>query len=104
MAHLPYIPPIPAWGEPLPAPEPEQEFTVADGLEWLGLPQRIYTWSNEYLAGRHGNPIRSALLAARDAQGTDVTPEQVLSDFGIDPEDPKQAVLDYEKRMKGFDA
>ncbi len=79
------------------------EFTVADGLAWLGIEMTDYLKSAELLKGRHGNPIQSALLDARRAQGTDVTADQVLARYGIDPEDPLAAVRDYDQRRARYD-
>jgi hypothetical protein len=82
----------------------EQEFTVRDGLAWLGIPLADYEKSWEILAGRHGNPLGAALLDARDAQGTATTPESVLAKYGIDPADPLAAVRRFDKQRARFDA
>ena len=81
-----------------------EEFTVADALNWLGITPDIYEQSWEILKGRHGNPIMSALLDARKAQGTDTTPEQVLARYGIDPTDPLAAVRTYDRQRARFDS
>ena len=80
------------------------EFTVADGLAWLGITPDVYEKSWEILEGRHVNPIMSALLDARKAQGTDTTPEQVLARHGIDPTDPLAAVRRYDRDRARFDS
>lgn len=80
------------------------EFTVRDGLAWLGISWENYERSAEILRGRHGNPIESALLDARKAQGTDTTPDQVLAQYGIDATDPLAAVRAYDRSQRRFDA
>lgn len=80
------------------------EFSVRDGLAWLGISWEDYEKSSKLLAGRHGNPIGAALLDARDAQGTDITPEVVLAKHGIDPADPLAAVGRYDKQRGRYDA
>jgi hypothetical protein len=80
-----------------------EEFTVPDGLAWLGISQADYEKSWEILAGRHGNPINSALLDARAAQGTDTTAVEILARHGIDPADPLVAVRAYDKNRAKFD-
>jgi hypothetical protein len=79
------------------------EFSVRDGLTWLGISWEDYEKSSKILAGRHGNPIGAALLDARDAQGTDTTAEAVLAKHGIDPADPLAAVRRYDKQRGKFD-
>jgi hypothetical protein len=88
---------------PAAAASPE-EFTVRDALTWLGIPWEIYVKSEEILSGRHGSPIRSALLDARRARGTDTTAAQILAQHGIDPADPLAAVRAYDKGRRTFDA
>lgn len=80
------------------------EFTVPDGLAWLGIDMATYQRSWDILQGRHGNPIMFALLEARDAQGTDTTAAQVLAKYGIDPSSPLDAVRAYDKNQSRFDA
>lgn len=80
------------------------EFTVRDALAWLGISWEDYEKSTEILKGRHGNPIQTALLQARSAQGTDVTPAAVLATCGIDPADPLAAVRRFDKGRKRYDA
>jgi len=80
------------------------EFTVPDGLRWLGITMADYERSWIILAGRHGNPIMAALLDARAAQGTDVTPADILARHGIDPIDPLAAVRAYDVARQRFDA
>lgn len=80
------------------------EFTVRDGLIWLGISYETYEESAKILAGRHGNPIGSALLDARSAQGTDITPAEVLARHGIDPADPLAAVRAYNRERTRFDS
>ncbi len=75
-----------------------ETFTPLDALAWLGISEEAYRESGRILAGRHGNPIASALLAAREAQGTDMTPEMVLARYDIDPADPLVAVRAYDRR------
>lgn len=79
------------------------EFTVRDGLAWLGIDWDTYEKSAKILAGRHGNPIQFALLDARKAQGTDTTPAEVLAKHGIDPADPLAAVRAYDRGRARFD-
>lgn len=81
-------------------------FTVPDGLAWLGITPETYERSWEILRGRHGNPIASALLDARDVHlgKLDATPEQVLAKYGIDPADPLKAVRAYDKSQQRYDA
>jgi hypothetical protein len=81
-----------------------KEFTVRDGLAWLGITMADYEKSMEILRGRHGNPINSALLDARKAQGTDTTAAQVLARYGIDPTDPLAAVRTFDKSRSSFDS
>lgn len=81
-----------------------ESFTVRDGLAWLGITWETYEQSAKILAGRHGNPIGSALLDARSAQGTDIAPDEVLARHGIDPSDPPAAVRSYNKRQERYDA
>lgn len=81
----------------------DNEFTVRAGLEWLGISIETYEKSCEILAGRHGNPIGSALLDARDAQGSEVIAADVLAQHGIDPEDPLAAVRVYDRRRSRRD-
>jgi hypothetical protein len=80
-----------------------REFTVPDGLVWLGIDPAVYERSRVILRGRHGNPIESALLAARRAQNTDTTPAQVLAAHNIDPADPLIAVRAYDRDRSRFD-
>jgi len=80
------------------------EFTVVDGLAWLGISMETLEQSNDMLRGRHGNPIGSALLDAREAQGTDTTAAEVLARHNIDPADPLAAVRAYDRRRAQFDA
>lgn len=84
-------------------PEPSRKFTVAEGLAWLGISQAQYDESCRILRGRHGNPIQSALLDARDAQGTTVTPEQVLGRHGINLQDPIDAVRRFDRARARYD-
>lgn len=79
------------------------DFTVRDAVAWLGIPFDVYLESGEILKGRHGNPLMSAVLAAREAQGTDITPAQVLARFGIDPAEPLAAVRRYDKDRSRYD-
>lgn len=84
--------------------EGREEFTVHDGLAWLGISLTDYERSIEILKDRHGNPIQSALLDARQAQGTDTTPAEVLTRHDIDPDDPLAAVHAYDRQRSRFDA
>lgn len=80
------------------------EFTVRDGLDWLGISFADYEKSFTILKGRHGNPLGAALLDAREAQGTATTPEAVLTKHGIDPADPLVAVRRFDKARSRYDA
>jgi hypothetical protein len=106
--NIPYIPRIDpavaAQSDVQDDPPVAAGFTVRDGLDWLGISLADYTTSVQILRGRHGNPIMSALLAARDAQGTDTTPAQVLARFGIDPDDPLAAVRAFDHHRAQYDA
>lgn len=82
----------------------DEGFTVRDALHWLGIPFETYERSAKILAGRHGNPIESALLDARAAQGTDTTPAEVLARHGIDPADPLAAVRAHDRRRAAVDS
>lgn len=75
-----------------------KKFTVQDGLAWLGISMEIYLESEHILRGRHGNPIIRALTDARDAQGTETTPEQVLTRQGIHLADPLAAVRAFARQ------
>lgn len=83
---------------------PAGEFTVPDAAAWLGIDWADYLTSGEILKGRHGNPLASAMLDARAAQGTTTTPAEVLAKHGIDPADPLAAVRRYDKHRGQYDA
>jgi hypothetical protein len=81
-----------------------EEFTVQDGLDWLGIELATYEKSWEILKGRHGNPLMFALLDARKAQGTDTTPAEVLARYDIDPANPLAAARAYDRSQRKFDS
>lgn len=101
------IPNIPRWEPPAPAqsqtPEAPEDFTVQDGLAWLGISPEDYESANVITAGRHGNPVTSALLDARAAQRNGETRETVLSRHGIDPTQPLAAIREYDQHRSRFD-
>lgn len=84
--------------------EGRSEVTVRDMLAWLGIPWAVYEESARILAGRHGNPIESALLDARAAQGTATTADEVLVRHGIDRDDPLVAVRAFDGARARFDS
>lgn len=69
------------------------EFTVRDAVSWLGITWEAYVKATKTSAGRHGGPMVSALIEARDIHrsGANTSPEQVLARHGIDPADPAKA-------------
>lgn len=82
-----------------------EEFTVADGLAWLGISEDDYRRADEMTRGVHSHPIVSALLDARAAQGTPTTPAEVLARYDIDPADPLQTVRRHvQRRSKTWEA
>lgn len=83
--------------------DPAAEFTVPDAAAWLGIDWADYLTSGEILKGRHGNPLASAMLDARAAQGTATTAAEVLARHGIDPADPLAAVRRYDKERGRYD-
>lgn len=102
------IPNIPR-GEPFIASQSEisevkEDFSVKDGLAWLGISLADYERACEITAGRHGNPFVFALLDAKVAQGNSETREAVLSRHGIDLTDPLEAVREYDQRCRHFDS
>jgi hypothetical protein len=101
---IPRIPPMPAPTAPQPDLEPEQdEFTVRDGAAWLGLPWSVFEEAAQVLSGRHGGPFVSALLDARDAQGTSTTADEILARHGIDPADPLDAAHRFDRDRARYD-
>lgn len=59
------------------------EFTVPEGLAWLGLTSEHFTTAGRN--GRFGNPVVSALMDVRYAeQRGATTPEAVLAKHDID--------------------
>lgn len=102
------IPNIPRWQPPdasvSETPEAPKAFSVKDGLAWLGISLADYETASKMTAGRHGNPITSALLDARAAQSNGETRETVLSRHGIDPTEPLDAVREYDRQRSRFDS
>lgn len=72
-----------------------EEFSVRDGLAWLGITWEDYERVWDLLKGVHGGPLNAALLDARKAQGTNTTPTEVLEKHGIDPAHPMDAARRY---------
>jgi hypothetical protein len=79
-----------------------EDFTVRDAVAWLGLTWDAYVEAEDTSRDYHGGPMNSAILAARDAQGTDITPAEVLARFGIDPANPTAAQKRYMRERDGL--
>jgi hypothetical protein len=73
-------------------------FTIPDAVAWLGIDWLAFLEAENILTGRHGGPLVGALLDARDAQGTFITPAQVLAKHGIDPANPCAAARAYDRQ------
>lgn len=96
------VPPVSAFAVPEPPPmsgdtAAEHEFTIRDGVAWLGWTWAQYVEMATYAAGVHGGPHVTAMLAARDAQGTATTPAEVLAAAGFGDEDPLTTVKRFVK-------
>lgn len=101
---IPFTPkPEPGSVPVLPLEPPAGVFTVRDAVAWLGVDWLDWMEAENLLVGRHGGPLVAALLDARDAQGTDITPAQVLAKHGIDPANPTAAARRYDRQRSGYD-
>lgn len=84
-----------------------EEFTVRDGLAWLGLSWDEYAESTELLDGMHGSPLDAALLDARAANSADpsharpgitfgvTTAEEVLAKHQVSQANPLESVRNF---------
>jgi hypothetical protein len=84
-----------------------EEFTVRDGLAWLGLNWDEYAKSTELLDGMHGSPLDGALLDARAANSADpgharpgiifgvTTAEEVLVKHDVSRTNPLESVRNF---------